>query len=216
VIFATTVQPEALTPAEIGVFKYVLPVFYGDIGIREVQLLPYAELVALEATVDLREIAALTEGWSGEELGSLISRAAAKSSRVLVENDIRLLAQRDIRALAQSDIRVLAQSDIIDEHALMRSNIIPAQRQARTMEIVKFAKSHGTSQYVLDDILGRFSKVDDSKADVPPETLWDKWKRQMQNYVPIVVVLLIITIVLALGGVADAITKIETLFHSFF
>jgi len=131
-VCATATRPEDLQPAELDVFKYVLPVFYGDARLREVTMVAHAADLPLDVDVDFQEVAELTEWWSGQELMQLI-RHAPRNERGWVTRD-----------------------NVIRQLRLMASNIVAGQRAKRMQELFRFTADHGTSNVIREEIAGRF------------------------------------------------------------
>jgi hypothetical protein len=142
--FATALRPEMILPIELDTFTYVLPVFYGDQGLREIMMVSHAEQVPLDVDVDLLDISARTEWWSAHELKELMTETRLDERGILtVEN-------------------------LIHRIALMGSNIVPSQRRKRTQELFRFTADHCTSNYIREDISFRYGP-DFTVSETVPE-----------------------------------------------
>lgn len=92
IVIAATNRPDILDPALLrpGRFDRQVTVNYPDINGREEILKVHARNKALEATVDLKEIARTTAGFTGADLANLLNEAAllaARRSKTLIGPD---------------------------------------------------------------------------------------------------------------------------------
>ncbi|MBQ7293722.1 MAG: ATP-dependent zinc metalloprotease FtsH, partial [Clostridia bacterium] len=83
IVIAATNRPDILDPALLrpGRFDRQITVNYPDINGREEILKVHARNKALEATVDLKEIARTTAGFTGADLANLLNEAALLAAR---------------------------------------------------------------------------------------------------------------------------------------
>jgi hypothetical protein len=142
-VFVTATRPEALLPNELETFKYFLPVFYADQGLRETILAYHASSIPLDVDVDLWDLAGRTEWWSALEL-------------------------KELMATAPLDERgVVLQESLLRRITFMRSSIVSSQRRQRTQELFRFSAEHCTTDYILEDISYRYGSdfADENKKE---------------------------------------------------
>jgi len=121
-----------MRPIELDAFEYAVPVFYCDVRLREVMMIAHGENVPLNFDVDLRQLAEMTEWWSGRELMELMLDSPLNEQAILTNDN--LLAQVKLKG----------------------SNIVPELRAKRMRELLMFTADHCTSQTIREDIKWRF------------------------------------------------------------
>lgn len=134
-IIATARKPEALKPEELAVFDDILPVLYPDLAERIQILQVHTRNVIMDSSVNLEEIARLTEWWSGAELEELIAQSQPNGAGVLSNN----LLTQGIEAIAQ--------------------RVIPEHRVERMRELLRFTDMHCAQNKIRSDVLTRFSAI---------------------------------------------------------
>lgn len=135
-IFATATHPEEMRVGELDVFKYILPVFYGDQALREVTIVAAGNLY-IDPDVDFEEITRITEWWSALELVQLLATAPLSESRLTSHGTI-------------------THSTLKRQIELISSNIVREHRAQRMRELLIFTVNHSTSNIIQEEIKYRF------------------------------------------------------------
>jgi len=202
VIFGTGANPFDLLEEELGAFEWVLPVFYQDALQREVQMMNLAEQLTLMPHVDLAQVAAETEWWSGEELADLMK---AVSDKAVID-----------------EAAAVTQADFSREMKVIETNIRPEKKEKDMSKFLRFAAEHGTSEYISKEIEGRFGPDYGIPSGKVPSigligptipttetTLFDRWQKWFKNQRPVAILLIIVAVLTAIGSVVTALTSIN-------
>lgn len=151
-IFTTATRPEEMRLGELDIFKYILPVFYGDQGLREVTIVAHAGNLYIDPDVDFQEITRMTEWWSALELVQLLVNAPLSKSRWTSHGTIT-------HATLKRQIELIG------------SNIVREHRAKRMRELLIFTINHSTSNMIQEEIKYRFGPDVVFPAERVPITL---------------------------------------------